>query len=77
MVTNYIFFSKKTGKLSIVTLISGAINLILLVVLVDMIGFVGAAIAFTVAKLFQFLFTWILAYKAVDMPWFTIKVTSD
>ncbi|CAH1535303.1 Putative polysaccharide biosynthesis protein CpsL [Vibrio owensii] len=77
MVTNYIFFSKKTGKLSIVTLMSGAINLILLVFLVDMIGFVGAAIAFTVAKLFQFLFTWILAYKAVDMPWFTIKVTSD
>ncbi|ANP66406.1 oligosaccharide flippase family protein [Vibrio alginolyticus] len=77
MVTNYIFFSKKTGKLSIVTLISGAINLLLLVYLVDIIGFVGAAIAFTVAKLFQFLFTWLLAYKAVDMPWFTIEIISD
>ncbi|EPA1952419.1 lipopolysaccharide biosynthesis protein [Vibrio alginolyticus] len=70
MVTNYIFYAQKTGRLALVTISSGLINIFLLVYLVDRQGIVGAALAFTIAKLIQFLLTWFQAYKTVKMPWF-------
>ncbi|ENO8808617.1 oligosaccharide flippase family protein [Photobacterium damselae] len=69
MVTNYIFFSKKTGSLGIITIITGIINVVLLLVFVDRLGLIGAALAFLISKLIQFLLTWILANKYEDMPW--------
>ena len=38
MVTNYIFYSKKTGMLSVVSLSTGLLNLILLIFLVKVLG---------------------------------------
>src|SRR5690606_5039639 len=38
MVTNYIFFSKRTGSLSLVTLVSGLLNVVLLVLLTGRFG---------------------------------------
>ncbi|MCC2597551.1 oligosaccharide flippase family protein [Pusillimonas sp. MFBS29] len=70
MVTNYIFFSKQTGLLSIATFISGIINLFLLIVLVSYFGLTGAAVAFCVAMAIRFLFTWWAAHKRYPMPWF-------
>lgn len=69
MVTNYIFYAKKTGKLSLVTIISGLLNLLSMIVLVNYLGVQGAAIAFASSKLVQFLLTWWLATKSVSMPW--------
>ena len=69
MVTNYIFFAKKTGKLALVTFITGVINLVLLIILVDQFGLIGAAISFSFSKFIQFIFTWFISNKFLPMPW--------
>lgn len=69
MVTNYIFYSKKTGLLSIASLSSGILNLILLVALVRILGLEGASIAFAISMGIRFLLTWYIAHKRHPMPW--------
>jgi len=70
MVTNYVFYAKKTGQLSIVTLSSGLIHVTLLLLLVKDYGLQGAAVSFTISKCIQFILTWLLAMKVQHMPWF-------
>lgn len=70
MVTNYVFYSKKTGLLSLVTIGSGVLNVALLVLLIGMLGLRGAAIAFALSMALRFLFTWLVAHKRHPMPWF-------
>ncbi|GAW96958.1 MULTISPECIES: lipopolysaccharide biosynthesis protein [Colwellia] len=69
MVTNYIFYVKKTKYLSYVTISSGAINVALLLLLIPLYGISGAAIAFMIANLWQFLCTWAVSAKLYTMPW--------
>lgn len=71
MVTNYIFYSKKTGLLSLASISSGILNLILLIVLVRTLGLEGAAIAFAISMCIRFLLTWWIAHKRHPMPWFS------
>lgn len=71
MVTNYIFFSKKTGLLSVASIASGLLNLILLIVLVRILGLQGAAMAFALSMGVRFVLTWWVAHKRHSMPWFT------
>ncbi len=72
MVTNYIFYSKRTGLLSLATIFSGFLNILLLVVLIRLIGLQGASIAFSVAMSVRFLLTWWVAQKVYPMPWFNL-----
>lgn len=74
MVTNYIFFAKKTGKLAMVTVSSGLVNVTLLVVLVKEQGILGAALAFSISKAILFVLTWILSCRYVKMPWFSFSI---
>lgn len=69
MVTNYIFFSKRTGLLSIVTISSGVLNIALLMLLIDLFGIEGAAMAFAIAMAIRFCLTWWVAQKRHPMPW--------
>ena len=71
MVTNYIFFSKKTGLLSLVSIGSGLLNLVLLIVLVHILGLQGAAMAFALSMCARFVLTWLVAQKHHPMPWFS------
>ena len=74
MVTNYIFFSKRTGLLSLVTIGSGLLNLALLMVLVRAIGIQGAAIAFAGAMAIRFFLVWRVAQLRHPMPWSDFKL---
>ncbi|PKG98919.1 lipopolysaccharide biosynthesis protein [Paraglaciecola sp. MB-3u-78] len=74
MVSTYVFFSKKTQYLSLVTIISGVINVVIMLLLVEYNGLVGVAQAFAIAQFLRFLSTWMLAAKVQPMPWFTYKV---
>jgi O-antigen/teichoic acid export membrane protein len=74
MVTNYIFFSKKTAYLSFVTLASGLINLVLLPFMVMSYGLKGAAGAACIANGLQFAVTWWLAARLHPMPWVGVRV---
>lgn len=76
MVTNYIFYSKKTARLSLITIASGIINIVLLIILIKNFGLTGVAISFLISKVIQFLLTWILSTKCVAMPWFSFKKTN-
>lgn len=73
MVTNYIFYSKKTGLLSFASISSGILNLVLLIVLVRVFGLEGAAIAFATSMGIRFLITWWIANKRHPMPWLTFN----
>lgn len=69
MVTNYIFYVRKTKYLSYVTISSGIINMVLLLLLIPNYGLNGAALAFLIANLWQFMCTWVLSAKLYLMPW--------
>lgn len=68
-VTGYIFYQKKTSILSLITIVSGGINLAGLLVGISLCGLEGAAIAFAVAMACQFIFSWMFAAKVHPMPW--------
>lgn len=72
MVTNYIFYSKRNTGLSVITLCSGAINVGLLLYLIERYGLEGAAYAFSISMFIRFLMTWAYSNKVVNMPWFSI-----
>jgi len=76
MVTNYIFFSKRTGLLSLVTIASGLINVALLFILIGTFGLEGAAYSFCIAMAIRFLLTWWVAQKRHPMPWFNLRTQS-
>lgn len=69
MVNNYLFYVKKTGLLSNITILSGSIHMLLVVVLTLKYGIIGASISFCVSKGSQFLLTWFFAQKHLKMPW--------
>lgn len=76
MVTNYIFFSRRTGLLSLMTLVSGLLNVVLLVLLIGRFGLEGAAYSFCIAMAVRFLLTWWVAQKRHPMPWFNLRTQS-
>ena len=69
MVTNYIFYAKKTGPLAAVTLFAGLINVLLIMILVPRWGIIGAATSFGLAMGCRFCLTWWIAHHSYPMPW--------
>lgn len=75
MVSNYIFYIKKTYILAWVTLSSAGINIILNYFFIKANGAIGAAQATTITFFVTLILTWILSAKVYKMPWriFTYK----
>ena len=73
MLNCYIYFSKKTYSLSIVTLFSGILNIILLIFFLKIYGLIGAGIAFSISMLVRFFLTWFLAQYVHPMPWLSFR----
>ena len=73
MVTNYIFYIRKTKYLSYITISSGMINVFFLLVLIPCYGIHGAALAFLIANFNQFIVTWIVSATVYKMPWLLWK----
>lgn len=69
VVTNYIFYMRRTEVLSLITLSGGVVNVLLLIIFVPEFGIVGAIGSFLVARLLIFLLTWRQAHRLVPMPW--------
>jgi O-antigen/teichoic acid export membrane protein len=70
MVTNYIFFSRRTWLLSILTMIVGALTVVSSWFLINSYGLTGAAIGFMIGQAGLFLGAWVLSNLCVPMPWF-------
>ncbi|MEI7342866.1 oligosaccharide flippase family protein [Pectobacterium brasiliense] len=77
MVTNYIFFSKKNGRLALATIATGIINIMFLIIFIPFFGLVGAAYAFAISKLIQFILTWIVSFYSINMPWFYFHIKNN
>lgn len=69
VVSSYLMYAKKTQQISWITIISGAINIVLLLILLKAYGLVGAAWAVCAGAAIQFLLSWYMASRAVAMPW--------
>ncbi len=70
MVTNYIFYVRKTSGLVWITLFSGCVGISLVWIFAPLFGIAGAGMAFAVAMFLRFVLTWVLAQKIYPMPWF-------
>jgi O-antigen/teichoic acid export membrane protein len=70
MVTNYIFFSRRTGLLSALTMTVGALTVVSSWFLIKAYGLTGAAIGFMLGQAGLFLGAWVLSNICVPMPWF-------
>lgn len=71
MQTNYIFFSKRTGLLSAITLSTGLLSIALMLYLIPRYGLEGAAYSFSAAMVLYFFLTWAAAQRRHPMPWFS------
>jgi len=69
MMSSYIFFSKRTGLIAKITIVSGGINVALMYIFIDAFGLIGAAWAACISMLIQWLATWWFANYLVKMPW--------
>jgi O-antigen/teichoic acid export membrane protein len=69
MVTNYVFYSRRTGILALTTMLSAAIGLGALFMLIDRFGLLGAAYAYCIGMAARFLLTWWAAHLRHPMPW--------
>ncbi|MFA9372816.1 MAG: lipopolysaccharide biosynthesis protein [Poseidonibacter sp.] len=72
MVTNYLFFIKKTDVLAYVTFGVSIIHLFLLVYLIKLNGLLGAAQAGVISYAITFFLVWYLANKYYPMPWLQV-----
>lgn len=71
MITNYIFFSRRTGLLSALTITVGALTVVTSWFLIKEYCLKGAAIGFMLGQAGLFLGAWIISNKCVPMPWFS------
>lgn len=69
MVTNYIFYAKKTGLLSIITISTGFFNIFLLTFFINYKGIEGVAMAFAISMFIRFILTWLLAINVSHFSW--------
>lgn len=76
MVTNYVFYSRRTGLLSLATISSGLLGLALLWPLTRLYGLMGTAVSFAAAMLVRFMLTWWVAQRRHPMPWLTFSPES-
>jgi O-antigen/teichoic acid export membrane protein len=70
MVTNYIFYKRKTKMLAWTTLFSGGVGVLLTWILTPVFGIAGAGLSFAIAMCIRFLLTWFLSQRVCPMPWF-------
>ena len=70
MVTNYIFYEKKTQFLSIITFCNSIFNIVITYYFINIFGTIGAAYSFTLSCIIIFISAWLLSHRIYPMPWF-------
>lgn len=76
MVTNYIFFSKRTYLLAYITGAVALFNISLCIWLIPRYELYGAAVATLLSYMASFVVTWIVAAKCYAMPWRVKRVAA-
>lgn len=73
MVVNFIFFTKKTGRLGTVTFSISLLHLLLSYLMIKAFGPIGAAQAMAISFFLIFCAVWYLSGKTYEMPWNIFK----
>ncbi|WP_158211812.1 lipopolysaccharide biosynthesis protein [Polaribacter tangerinus] len=69
MVTNYIFYVKKTHYLALITISCGIFNLLILYFMTTNYGLLGTAYSFIISMMIRFVATAIVSNRLYPMPW--------
>jgi O-antigen/teichoic acid export membrane protein len=77
MVTNYIFYAKKTAILAWITFFTAITSIVLNYILISRNGAIGAAQAMTLTCFIRFMSTWVFSSRAYAMPWNILKMTRN
>ncbi|REC94278.1 lipopolysaccharide biosynthesis protein [Kushneria indalinina] len=72
MMSTYIFYAKKTGRLAFSTIVCGSLNICLAIILIKYYGVLGAAASFPITMFLRICWVWHLAQSSFPMPWFSI-----
>jgi O-antigen/teichoic acid export membrane protein len=70
MIAGFIFYAKKTGMLSIITILVSLLNIPICYFMLLEYGTIGASFSMTIVYFITFALTWVLSYKVYPMPWF-------
>ncbi|MEZ8086789.1 lipopolysaccharide biosynthesis protein [Vibrio sp. 1S139] len=70
LVTNYIFYSKKTDYLSYASLLTLSFYYVMLYHSIEITSIIDVAYCFLLAKAIHFLLVWLFSMRAYKMPWF-------
>lgn len=73
MVSAYLFYTKKTGVLAIITFSSAMLNIPLSYYLIIQYGTIGAAFSMSMVFFISFILTWFYSSKSYPMPWFSFR----
>lgn len=71
-VTNYLFYSGKTGVLSTITFFTAALQVGLLLMCVPRWGIAGAGFSTLAAAMVYWMATWYAAHQVSPMPWMSV-----
>ncbi len=75
MIVNYLFYSKDTKIIAVMTIITALLNVGLNYVLINKFGIIGAAQATCIAFFIQFILVFFISVRKFPMPWFSsIKI---
>ena len=73
MHVNYIFFTKKTQLIFLITLTTGLLNIFLSYLFVTKFGIAGGAISLCVINFIAYLLSWYIGNRVFPMAWFRLK----
>jgi O-antigen/teichoic acid export membrane protein len=68
-IANFLFYQEKTGRLSMLTLMCGIVNIVMTYWMISLMGMIGAAWSFLFVQVIFFLGAWGLAQKVHPLPW--------
>lgn len=76
---SFLYFTKRTGILSLVTIMAALVNILLNFIFVPLNGIIGAAQASIISFFFAFVYTWYYVDNSIKLPWFTYnkKIFND
>jgi len=66
---NYIMFTKKTLKITQITIFTGVINIALSYILVKTFGIIGAAYSLLMVNIMQYVLAFYVGNRLIKMPW--------
>jgi O-antigen/teichoic acid export membrane protein len=74
MHVNYIFYTKKTYLIFIITMSTGILNIVLSYLFIKQYGLMGGALSLCLINLIGYLMSWYIGNRAFPMRWFRFAV---